>query len=38
MAPGSVRERSLTPAAEFRLPAGTRPLVVGKPLSAGALQ
>jgi len=33
-----VREQSLVPTAEFRFPVGTRPLVVGKPLSAGALQ
>ena len=38
MVPGSVRERSLTPVAEFRLPVGTRSLVPGKPLSPGALQ
>ncbi len=37
-APGSVRGRNLTPVAEFRLPAGTRPLTPGKPLSPGALQ
>ncbi|WP_300454203.1 hypothetical protein [Accumulibacter sp.] len=36
--PGSVRERSLLPVAEFRLPAGTRALASGKPLSPGALQ
>ena len=36
--PGFVGEQSLAPNAEFRLPAGTRPLVAGKPLSVGALQ
>ncbi len=36
--PGSVRGRSLLPGAEFRRPAGTRPLPAGRPLSAGALQ
>ncbi|HRD92925.1 MAG TPA: hypothetical protein PK201_07335 [Accumulibacter sp.] len=36
--PGSVREQSLTPGAEFKLPVGIRPLPVGKPLSPGALQ
>ena len=36
--PGFVRERSLAPSAEFKLPAGTRPLPVGSPLTAGALQ
>ena len=35
---GFVRQRSLVPVAEFALPAGTRPLVAGKPPSAGALQ
>ncbi|WP_313952807.1 hypothetical protein [Accumulibacter sp.] len=36
--PGFVREQNLAPTAEFMLPAGTRPLVVGSPLSPGALQ
>ncbi|WP_295484969.1 hypothetical protein [Accumulibacter sp.] len=36
--PGFVGEQSLTPSAEFRLPAGSRPLPAGKPLSPGALQ
>ena len=36
--PGFVGEQSLVPNAEFRLPAGTRPLVAGKPLSVGGLQ
>ena len=36
--PASFRERSLAPTAEFVLPAGTRSLPVGKPLSPGALQ
>ncbi|WP_295509887.1 hypothetical protein [Accumulibacter sp.] len=36
--PGSVRGKSLTPNAQFTLPAGTRPLPAGRPLSAGALQ
>jgi hypothetical protein len=36
--PGSVREQNLAPAAEFRLPVGTRPLAAGTPLSVGALQ
>jgi hypothetical protein len=37
-APGFARGRNLAPGAEFRLPAGTRPLPAGKPLSPGALQ
>ncbi len=36
--PGFAGERSLAPSAEFKLPAGTRPLPVGGPLSAGAWQ
>ncbi len=36
--PGFVRQQSLAPSAEFRLPVGTRSLPAGKPLSAGALQ
>jgi len=36
--PGFVRGQSLTPTAEFRLPAKTLPLLPGKPLSPGALQ
>ena len=36
--PGSAREQNLAPAAEFRLPVGTRPLAAGTPLSVGALQ
>ena len=36
--PGFARERSLAPSAEFKLPAGTRPLPVGSPLTVGALQ
>jgi len=37
-APGFVRGQSLTPTAEFRLPATTLALPPGKPLSPGALQ
>jgi hypothetical protein len=36
--PGFAREHSLTPTAEFRLPAGTVALSAGKPLSPGARQ
>ena len=36
--PGFVRGQSLAPSAEFRLPAGKDSLLVGKPLSPGALQ
>jgi hypothetical protein len=36
--PGFAREQSLAPSAEFKLPAGTRPLPVGSPLTVGALQ
>jgi hypothetical protein len=36
--PGFARQQSLAPSAEFKLPAGTRPLPAGIPLTAGALQ